>query len=333
MKNQEYKGIFYGENTKHKYYEAGAHFSYFALVKALNDLKLSYTKMNSKLERQSQKNESLIKKETINVKKLKIPLLEKQRNNSMTNINKQNNNFFEKFQPQVDENTYSRNKYNNEVVSNNNTYNQTIKMPVISKNQNLKRVNMSKHNTIYFDRKLVEYIQKNQNNLNSTINIRNASTGNIKNLGIANNINHFLIDNDKSKQNKLTKNKNASSSCVIGPTANKYSNYCNNITQKKKKIYKIKSVGKKYENNSNENIIGNDNYKNGINMNMNIFNFGNNNKFNNTFLFIQNNYNEHNRSNSKVSQNNFINKIDKNERINDGNQINAKFYYDKPLKK
>ena len=39
MKNQEYKGIFYGENTKHKYYEAGAHFSYFALVKALNDKK------------------------------------------------------------------------------------------------------------------------------------------------------------------------------------------------------------------------------------------------------------------------------------------------------
>ena len=78
MKNLEYKGIFYGENTKHKFYEAGAHFSYYALVKALNDLKLSYKKMDSKIDNSSQKIESIKERENINFNKLQIPFLEKQ---------------------------------------------------------------------------------------------------------------------------------------------------------------------------------------------------------------------------------------------------------------
>ena len=35
----EYKGIFYDDNSERKYYEGGAHFSYEALVNILKNLK------------------------------------------------------------------------------------------------------------------------------------------------------------------------------------------------------------------------------------------------------------------------------------------------------
>jgi len=40
-KANEYKGVFYNDNSEHKYYENGAHFQYYDLCKRLNYLKKS----------------------------------------------------------------------------------------------------------------------------------------------------------------------------------------------------------------------------------------------------------------------------------------------------
>ena len=42
---EEYKGIYYNENTQHKYYEGGAHFKYNELYQILEEIS---KKVNSK---------------------------------------------------------------------------------------------------------------------------------------------------------------------------------------------------------------------------------------------------------------------------------------------
>ena len=44
----QYKGIFYNNKATHHFYEGGAHFSYFALVKVLEELKQKLDKGNEK---------------------------------------------------------------------------------------------------------------------------------------------------------------------------------------------------------------------------------------------------------------------------------------------
>ena len=42
---EEYKGIYYNDNTKQQYYEGGAHFKYIELYRSLEELAI---KINSK---------------------------------------------------------------------------------------------------------------------------------------------------------------------------------------------------------------------------------------------------------------------------------------------
>ena len=44
----QYKGLFYNQKTSHRFYEGGAHFSYFSLVKVLNKIKDDLNKNREK---------------------------------------------------------------------------------------------------------------------------------------------------------------------------------------------------------------------------------------------------------------------------------------------
>ena len=87
-KSTQYKGLFYNHKTSHKFYEAGAHFSYHSLVKILSEIK---DKLNKNRENDinltlSDKEKEKEKEEIIEIKKVNIPLLNKQKNSSMTSI-------------------------------------------------------------------------------------------------------------------------------------------------------------------------------------------------------------------------------------------------------
>ena len=81
----QYKGIFYNNKTTHHYYEGGAHFSYYALVKALSELKqdLNKERKNISQESSSSSSKEKIKKKMKEIKKINMPLLSKQKNQSM----------------------------------------------------------------------------------------------------------------------------------------------------------------------------------------------------------------------------------------------------------
>ena len=88
----EYKGIFYDDNSERKYYEGGAHFSYDALVNILKNLKKQQILNENKSV--NQKSEKEIDKDNI----LKqVSIINRQKNLSMKNIfncekTKKNNN-------------------------------------------------------------------------------------------------------------------------------------------------------------------------------------------------------------------------------------------------
>ena len=94
-KSGQYKGIFYKNKVTHRYYEGGAHFSYFALFKRLKELKqdlnnekislFSPNSTSSSREKEKEKEEEEYKK-IIDLKKFYIPLLSRQKNQSMANI-------------------------------------------------------------------------------------------------------------------------------------------------------------------------------------------------------------------------------------------------------
>ena len=86
-KSGQYKGIFYKNKITHRYYEGGAHFSYFALFKKLKELKQDLNNerntpspLNSTPSSKGKEEEY---KKIIDLKKFNIPLLSKQKNQSM----------------------------------------------------------------------------------------------------------------------------------------------------------------------------------------------------------------------------------------------------------
>ena len=81
----QYKGIFYNNKTTHRYYEGGAHFSYFALVKILKELKADLNKERKTPPSGSSNSSSKEKEQTKmkEIKKLNMPILSMQKNQSM----------------------------------------------------------------------------------------------------------------------------------------------------------------------------------------------------------------------------------------------------------
>ena len=77
----QYKGIFYNNKTTHRYYEGGAHFSYYALVKILKELKNELNKERKTPPSPSSTSSSKEKeqKKIIEIKKLNMPLLSMQK--------------------------------------------------------------------------------------------------------------------------------------------------------------------------------------------------------------------------------------------------------------
>ena len=70
----DYKGIFYEDNSERKYYEGGAHFSYEALYQILKNIKKQQTLNENKL----------INKEKEITRQ--VPIISRQKNFSMKNI-------------------------------------------------------------------------------------------------------------------------------------------------------------------------------------------------------------------------------------------------------
>ena len=80
----QYKGIFYNNKAVHSYYEGGAHFKYIALVKVLAKLKKELNKDRKNLSSSStSSSKEKDQKKIMEIKKLNIPLLSKQKNKSM----------------------------------------------------------------------------------------------------------------------------------------------------------------------------------------------------------------------------------------------------------
>jgi hypothetical protein len=108
--NKQYKGIFYNQKASHKFYEGGAHFSYYSLVKILKsikeDLNRNREEREEKEERETEKEEEKYnqkKRETPeeenneknqkkDLKKINIPILNKLRNKSMNCLLDNNTN-------------------------------------------------------------------------------------------------------------------------------------------------------------------------------------------------------------------------------------------------
>ena len=85
-KSGQYKGIFYKNKITHRYYEGGAHFSYFALFKKLKELKQDLNNernIPSPLNSTPSSKGKEEYKKIIDLKKFNIPLLSKQKNQSM----------------------------------------------------------------------------------------------------------------------------------------------------------------------------------------------------------------------------------------------------------
>ena len=76
----QYKGIFYNNKTTHRYYEAGAHFSYSALVRALKELK---KESNNTISSESSSSSKRKEQKKLNeIKKVDMLPLSRQKNKS-----------------------------------------------------------------------------------------------------------------------------------------------------------------------------------------------------------------------------------------------------------
>ena len=269
----QYKGIFYKHKASHKFYEGGAHFNYYSLVKILNNIKedlnrerdkekdLPLYKENEekqkeekpKEEKQKEKEENEIK-EKIEVKKINIPILSKQKNRSMSYLLNDNNkkikndlikikkddDFFQKEtinnnnnkikieqNPKNPEYSNSIKKINkiNKIFSNS-IYNNknNLNMPLIYNQKNRsegKTINYGDNSKLIKKKSYLEPIKKNYN-----YNIKMSST-----IGFNENNKYFnyLMNNYNNIQNKNSRNKNINNHKSISQSLNKYNDNINTI--------------------------------------------------------------------------------------------------------
>ena len=150
----EYKGIFYDDNSERKYYEGGAHFSYEALVNILK---------NKKKQQIINENKAFIQKKEIDKENVlkQVQIVSRQKNFSMKNIFSCDNQVKKKIK---------KNNNNNA----NNDYNYDFKIKKI----NFLRNNVSKEKSL--PKKKIKPKKKNMKQSNSVIQIGTSDKHKLK---------------------------------------------------------------------------------------------------------------------------------------------------------
>lgn len=310
-KTTQYKGIFYKNKTSHKFYEGGAHFSYHALAKILNKIKDDLNKDREAPDLMPQKEEKEVKEsiERIEIKKINIPLLSRQKNKSMNNLLNKN-----KDEKQKNQTIYTKISEELQRINNN-------KIRIISKEKNLENSNSVKRiNKI--DKYFNNSIYNNKNSLNIPLIIYNQKNKNEAKVDINNTLRkNVLLEPIKKKYNNIKM-----SSTIGFNENNKYYNYymnyykdsvLNNKASRNKKVF-TNGISQSLNKYNNTHLIDKFNLINNYNQNKNFINFQKNMKSNNANSIdynINNNYikmNKNKLSNTKI---NFNNKKGKNGRI------------------
>lgn len=234
----QYKGIFYNNKTTHRYYEGGAHFSYYSLVKVLKELKNELNKErknpSSPSSASSSKEKERENKKIMEIKKINMPLLSKQKNQSMACLINGNNKILkgDDIYAKIINEQYNRSKNNQmkllqkvkniesdkyiKKISNINKYfnssiynvKNEVNMPLIfnqknrSENKNMKNFNERDSNK---DLKRIKYLGP----LNGKMNKMNSTIGFKENNKY---LKYYLMNNYDSTQNIPSYNKNINSS-------------------------------------------------------------------------------------------------------------------------
>ena len=183
----DYKGIFYEDNSERKYYEGGAHFSYEALYQILSNIK----------KQQSLNENRILNKEKDIIKQ--IPIVSRQKNFSMKNIFS--------CDEQLKRNKIK--KISNEKINNMNNNNNENKSSV-KKDINLKKINYIRNN-VSKEKSLPKKKNKN-NNMNQSNSVIHLNSGQCLNININNNFNNFINinSNNNNINDKIILNNNNS---------------------------------------------------------------------------------------------------------------------------
>jgi hypothetical protein len=301
----QYKGIFYNNKTTHHYYEGGAHFSYYALVKALSELKqdLNKERKNISQESSSSSSKEKIKKKMKEIKKINMPLLSKQKNQSMEciidnnkkqllddiynkiineQINKTKNNQIKLLQKIKNEES---NKFIKKIAKINKYFNcsiynvqRKVNMPLIynQKNKSENKINKNSDETSNnnYNKNLGNYgtLNRNLKKMNSTIGFKENKK----------HIKYFLMNNNYEHAQSLSSfNKNLNSSKSNGKTIKKYNNnniilfnklgFMNKIKNNQNTIHKTNSIDFNIKTNLiriNENFLNKTKLNNNSNKNI-----------------------------------------------------------------
>ena len=316
--NNQYKGIFYKNKVSHKFYEGGAHFSYYSLIKILNEIKDDLNKEREKdlLLNKNETKEKIIKEneikeniEKIEIKKINIPILSKQKNKSMSYLlndnkvksdiiytkksddqlqNVNNNNI--KIEQNIKNAEYSNsvkriNKINNKYF-NNSIYKNGLNMPIIYNQKNRNESKTTGVNNILLKKK--NYLEPIKNKYNYHIKMSSTIGFNENNKFY-----NYYMNNYNNFDNKISRNKNNSNNnnSSAGQSLNKYNNNTNIIDKfnlinnyNKNKLFDYLPKNKIYNSNSIDYNINNNYLK------------LNKNKINNTKI----NFNKSNGLNGKI---------------------------------
>ena len=217
----EYKGIFYEDNSERNYYEGGAHFSYEELFNTL----LNIQKQQAINEN---KNKSLNKKNEIDKERIlkQVPIVSRQKNFSMKNIFSCDNQIIKNKIQKIN---------NNNIKKINNDNNLKIKK------MNFLRNNISKEKSL--SKKKNNSKKKNINQSNSVIHL---GSGQCLNININNNYNNNFINlNPNSNLNNnliLSNNNNSNPLRFLKEIINE-----NKSSKKKPQSRNSKSKGRNYK--------------------------------------------------------------------------------------
>ena len=246
----EYKGIFYEDNSERKYYEGGAHFSYEELFTILINIQKKQI-INEK------KNKSLNKKNEINKECIlkQVPIVSRQKNFSMKNIfSCDNQKIKNKIQKINNNNSNNNRKVNNFDINN-----------LRIKKLNLLRNNVSKEKSL--SKKKTTSKKKNMNQSNSVIHL---GSGQCLNININNNYNNNFINiNPNSNINNnfiLNNNNNSNPLRFLKEIINE-----NKSGKKKPQSRNSKSKGRNYKKKSNINSSIEFNHEYNYNYNYNYY--------------------------------------------------------------
>jgi hypothetical protein len=181
----DYKGIFYEDNSERKYYEGGAHFSYEALYQILNNIK----------KQQSLNENKILNKEKELLKQ--VPIVSRQKNFSMKNIFSCDDQI-------------KRNKAK-KIINGNNMNNMNENNTNIKKDINLKKINYIRNN-VSKEKSLPKKKTKN-NNMNQSNSVIHLNSGQCLNININNNFNNFININSNNNDinDKIILNNNNNS--------------------------------------------------------------------------------------------------------------------------